>query len=153
MRMDFFGWSRYLRTLRGQRRKTPRAPYRRRVTPRVEPLEDRIVLTQVQVQFAPTSYSVMENAGHIDVRLVLNTPAPTAMSVHLATIDGSAHAPGDFTAFDDDVTFDAGTVSLTVPITIVNDSTVEPNEVFHLQLSDPKDDLLIGAANAADVTI
>jgi hypothetical protein len=153
MRMDFFGWSRYLRTLRGQRRKTPRAPYRRRVTPRVEPLEDRIVLTQVQVQFALTSYSVMENAGHIDVRLVLNTPAPTAMSVHLATIDGSAHAPGDFTAFDDDVTFDAGTVSLTVPITIVNDSTVEPNEVFHLQLSDPKDDLLIGAANAADVTI
>ncbi len=58
------------------------------------------------------------------------------LTVNAKTVDGTAKAPGDYTAVTQTATFAAGTkgpVSFTVPT--VADSVVEPNETFTLQVS------------------
>jgi hypothetical protein len=54
------------------------------------------------------------------------------------TTNGTAIAPGDFTAFTNKAfTITAGQTTKTVAVTIVRDANVEPNETFTITLSSP----------------
>ncbi|WP_177418925.1 Calx-beta domain-containing protein [endosymbiont of Lamellibrachia barhami] len=73
------------------------------------------------------------------------------VSVDYATTDGSATAPGDYTAISGTLTFLNGETSKTVTLTPIDDATWEPSEAFTLTLSNPVDASL-GLATAT-VTI
>ncbi|RDH88944.1 MAG: hypothetical protein DIZ79_13935, partial [endosymbiont of Lamellibrachia luymesi] len=73
------------------------------------------------------------------------------VTVDYATADGTAAAPGDYTALNGTLTFLNGELSKTLTLTPTSDTTWEPSEDFTLTLSSPVDATL-GLASAT-VTI
>jgi probable HAF family extracellular repeat protein len=65
----------------------------------------------------------------------LSTASDAPVSVGFATADGSARAPGDYTALAGSLTFAAGTTSKTVTIGVKGDRMREWQEVFYVNLS------------------
>ena len=65
----------------------------------------------------------------------LTNPVDAAVSVSFATSNGTAIAPGDYTATTQSVSFAAGQVSQTVNVPIVGDVVAEPNESFNVAIS------------------
>jgi hypothetical protein len=57
------------------------------------------------------------------------------VTVHYATADGTAVAPGDYTATSGDLTFLPGETTKTITVVINGDTTVEPDETFYVNLS------------------
>jgi hypothetical protein len=64
-------------------------------------------------------------------------PASGSVSVHWATADGTATAPGDYTAGSGDVTFPAGQLTRQVTVPVAGDTTLEGDETFTVRLSNP----------------
>jgi subtilisin family serine protease len=68
--------------------------------------------------------------------VTLQAPAPFEVSVNYQTIDGTASAPGDYTARPlTTLTFAPGQTSKTVTVAVVGDGAVEPNETFQVRLT------------------
>jgi hypothetical protein len=74
--------------------------------------------------------------------VTLSQPLSQTVTVQYATANGTATAPSDYTAKSGSLTFNPGQTSKTISVSVRGDRTVEPNEVFFLNLS-----------NAAGVTI
>jgi hypothetical protein len=68
--------------------------------------------------------------------LTLDRAADEEVSVRAFTQNGTAVAPGDFTAVDQMVTFPAGETVQTVTVQVKGDTTFEPDELFSLELAD-----------------
>ena len=60
------------------------------------------------IEFAAATYGVHENEGFILVTVKRNGRQSNAVTAHYATSDGTAHAPGDYTASSGQVAFAAG---------------------------------------------
>lgn len=73
--------------------------------------------------------------------VTLSAPSPWDVAVDYATVDGTATAPGDYTAQAGRLIFPAGTTERNVSILIGGDNEDEPDESFALELT--------GAVNAA----
>ncbi|MDE2781386.1 MAG: SwmB domain-containing protein, partial [Gemmatimonadota bacterium] len=74
---------------------------------------------------------VAENAGNAVLSVVLDRPAPAALSVIWSTQDGSATAPDDYTAHNgSSVTFAAGQDRRSISIRIVNDTVREDPDAW-----------------------
>ena len=67
----------------------------------------------------------------------LNPVSGRNVSATWTTVNGSAVAPGDFTAGSGNLTFPAGTTYKTVVVPITSDQTAEPEESFVLRLGAP----------------
>ena len=93
-------------------------------------------LPTVSVSDAPT---VTRPAAGSKVNAVftvsLSAASGQSVTVNYATADGSAIAPGDYTAKSAILTFAAGTVSKTVSVSVIGSSAVQPSEVFLLNMS------------------
>jgi Calx-beta domain len=76
-----------------------------------------------------------ETNGPLTFTVKLSKASGQDVSVHFATADGSAHAPGDYTATSGAVTIPAGSTSKTVAVQLREDTLDEPNETFTLNLS------------------
>ncbi len=90
--------------------------------------------------FAITDPTVTKPAsGTVNaVFTVTLTGATNATStVHFATADGTAHAPGDYIATSGTLTFSPGTTSENVTVAVNGNSTFNPNETFTVNLSNP----------------
>jgi large repetitive protein len=72
--------------------------------------------------------------------VTLSAASGQTVTVNYATANGTAVAPGDYTAGSGTVTFTAGSTSQTITIPVVGDNIDEVNETFVVNLS--------GAANA-----
>ncbi|MEO7804670.1 MAG: Calx-beta domain-containing protein, partial [Actinomycetota bacterium] len=85
--------------------------------------------------------SVIEGDSGTTIAQFTVTLAPTALletiTVHYATADGSARAPGDYAATSGDLTFLPGTSTQTFSVPVVGDVFAEPNEKFFVNLSNP----------------
>ena len=57
------------------------------------------------------------------------------MTVGYATADGTAHAGTDYTAESGTLTFSPGTISQTIDVPILPDTTAKPNLTFQVNLS------------------
>jgi uncharacterized protein len=70
--------------------------------------------------------------------VTLNQPAgPEGVSFNYATADGTATvADSDYIARSGTITFDEGQRELTLSVDVVGDETVEPDEVFYVNLSE-----------------
>jgi Calx-beta domain-containing protein len=70
--------------------------------------------------------------------LTLSAPLTTTASVRVNTANGTATAPGDYTAVSNlTVTFAAGETSKTVDVPIIDDTLIEGAETFTVNLSVP----------------
>lgn len=73
-------------------------------------------------------------------------------SVNYATANGTAVAPGDYTAKSGTVSFASGETTKTVGVVVKGDVAVEPNETFFLNLTAPTNATLIDAQGRATIT-
>jgi hypothetical protein len=78
--------------------------------------------------------------GNAGTKVLPFTVSLSAPSVHPVTVDyattaGSAHASSDFVMTQGTLTFAPGQVQAIAPVTILGDTTVEPNEHFTIGLS------------------
>jgi len=89
------------------------------------------------VRFAATSTSIDEAAGTVVLAVELSEVTIHDVTVDYTTVDGTAVAGGDYVAVSDTLTIPAGELSGVIPVTIIDDATVEGSEHFSVGLSAP----------------
>ena len=104
------------------------------------------------VQVAPVSYSVLESDRKATITFRRTAPTTQSMTIHYATVAGTAHAGSDFTAKSAIATIPAGATSTNVVVPVVDDSPAEPREAFTVKIDSPVGAVL-GTATTATVTI
>lgn len=72
----------------------------------------------------------------------------SSCTVNYATANGTAVAPGDYTANSNTLTFTSAQTTQTVSVTTINDATVESAEAFTMALSSPSSGATIGTGTA-----
>ena len=110
------------------------------------------------LQFSASTYSVAENAGTGTAVVTVTRTGGSfgVVGVTFATSNGTATAPGDYTAVTQTVGFANGdTAPKTISIPIINDTTAETpaNETVNLTLSNPTGGATLGSPNSAVLTI
>lgn len=91
--------------------------------------------------------AVIEGANSVFTVTKIGT-AGGSHSVDYATANGTAAAPGDFTASSGTLTFLASETSKTVTVVTVDDTDSEPAETFTMALSRPTGGATIGTGTA-----
>ncbi len=87
------------------------------------------------------------NSGNVDegdsgitnanFTVTLSQRSPLTVTVDYATADGSATAPTDYRSTSGTLSFAPGVVTRTITVPIIGDTTVEPDEDFAVNLSNP----------------
>src|SRR5207245_2947461 len=79
------------------------------------------------------------NSGTVNAVFTVRLSALSGqnVTVHYATADGTAIAPGDYAAANGDLTITAGQSSRTITVRVKGDTLNEPDESFLVILSDP----------------
>lgn len=91
------------------------------------------------VQISINDLSAAESAGTFVFTVSLNTPSTSTISVRFATANGTAKSGknADYSAANGTLSFSPGQTSKTVSVKVRNDTTVEANETFFVNLSSP----------------
>ena len=82
----------------------------------------------------------------------LSAPSSEQVSVNFMTADGTATAPGDYTAKAGTVTFAAGEPARTIAVPVKSDGVVEPEETFSVRLSGATNATIADAIGEARIT-
>jgi hypothetical protein len=101
------------------------------------------------VGFDPASYSLDETGGSVTLTLTRTAGADGAISVNVASGGGSASSGADYTAMNQTVNWaDGDSASKSVLLTVLDDSSDEPNETVSVSLSNTTGGATLGVANA-----
>ena len=76
-------------------------------------------------------------ATTLSVPVTLSVATTSPVTVDYATANGSATAGSDYTAANGTLTFRAGETEKAIPVSVVGDTSIEPNETFTVTLSNP----------------
>jgi len=106
-----------------------------------------------RVQFSALAYSVKENAGSAMITVTRTGGAASGVSIDYATSDGTARAGVDYTAASGTLTFDAGVMSQTFTVPIIDNAIADGNRSLALILSTPGGGAIVGARAKASLTI
>ena len=87
------------------------------------------------IAFSAASYTVNEGSGSASVMLALTPPSSTPVTATVSSANLQAHAPDDFVALRQSLVIAPGVESVTLPITIHDDPSIEGNEQFRVTLS------------------
>jgi hypothetical protein len=109
--------------------------------------------TDSVVQFTTNAVTVSETAGTVTLNVRRTGGVAGAATVGYATTNSTAVAASDYTAATGTVSFAAGETNKTVVITVLNDTTIETNEVFGVRLSGPTGEATVGATSTTDITL
>lgn len=96
--------------------------------------DDAVPAFSVEPLSIPEGQRGTSNATFI-VRL--SAPSGQSTTVRYATANGTAVAPGDYTARSGTLTFNAGVTTQLLTVAIVGDTVLEPDETFSILLSNP----------------
>jgi len=108
----------------------------------------------VKVQFGLPAYSVVENGVNATITVTLNAPSSQVVTVDYATSNGTATAGVDYTATSGTLTIPAGEPAEgTISVPIIDDATIEGDEMVNLTLSTPSANAEIGVQSTAVLTI
>jgi Tol biopolymer transport system component len=88
-------------------------------------------------QVSVADQSVLETSGSAGVLLTLDRPSTRQVTVTVATGGGTATPGSDYQPIAITWTFPQLSTSVTLPVTIINDTAQEPNETFGVTLTDP----------------
>ncbi|MGI8820780.1 MAG: beta strand repeat-containing protein [Chthoniobacterales bacterium] len=106
------------------------------------------------IQLSSATYSVNEGAGTLTVTATRTGGSDGAVGVTYATADGTAFAPGDYTAQMGTLAWvDGDAANKTITIPIVDDTLLEGNETFSVALTAPTGGATLGSPASAIVTI
>lgn len=108
---------------------------------------------QPRIEWSATNHFVEEQSGAATLTLLRSNNTNDIVSVAFATLDGTAHAPGDYTATNGTLLWgvgDSSPKSITVPL--VKDFEVEGARRFEVTLSGINGGVIYGGATA-NVTI
>jgi len=84
-----------------------------------------------------TDVTVDETAGVVNFVLTLSAPSGRTVSMSINTLDDTARAGVDYVALvNQAVTIPPGETTVTVPVTLINDTQQEGDERFYLVISD-----------------
>lgn len=87
------------------------------------------------VRALPVAVNEGDTPSSADDQVTLSSIAASPVSVDVATADGTATAPSDYTATAVSLTFAPGETTKTVSIPIVGDDTDEGDELLHVRLT------------------
>jgi hypothetical protein len=106
------------------------------------------------LQFTTSALKVFENVSTITFTVTRTAGSVGAVSANWATSNGSAVAPGDYTAASGTVSFGAGDLTpQTFTVTVNNDTLAEADETFNLTLTNPTNGATLGTNSVVNVTI
>jgi hypothetical protein len=91
---------------------------------------------------------VNEVEGTATVWFTMARPAPAPFTIDFATLDASAVAGQDYVATSGTLSFAAGDVVKSVTIPLLDDTTPEPLEWFHVELANPQGTATVGTSRA-----
>jgi parallel beta-helix repeat protein len=107
-----------------------------------------------RLQFSNPTYSVNENGGTVTITVTRTNGSDGTVGATYNTSNGSATAPADYTSTTGSISFINGdTAPKTFNVPIIDDTLVEGNETFNVNLSAPTGGATIGAQSSAVVTI
>jgi Calx-beta domain len=101
------------------------------------------------LDFSAQRYDVNEKAGQATITVRRTGGTAGMVSVDYATLDGTAHAPGDYTAASGTLTFAAGETTKTFAVPVAWDGLAEGDETVSIGLSNFASDDDPGAIKAA----
>jgi len=87
---------------------------------------------------AISSVTALESAGAFVFTVTLSSPSATSVSVRFATADATAKSRGksaDYSSVSGTLTFNPGETSKAIAVAVRNDTAVEPDETFVVNLS------------------
>ena len=117
-------------------------------------ITDNDVAAPGTLQLSAATYSVAENGGSATITVTRTGGSAGAVGVTVATSNGTATAPADYTAVSQTVSFAAGdTTNKTVSVPITNNAVSEPSETVNLNLSAPTGGATLGTPPSAVLTI
>ena len=105
-----------------------------------------------KVSLSPASKTVGEGAGKASLTVSLNNVSGKEVKVKYATAADTASSGSDYTAKSGTLTYAPGQEEKTISISILEDSTDEPDEAFTVDLSSPSNATL-GSTRSSTVTI
>ena len=105
------------------------------------------LIPPTSIEFDSATATVSEDGGTVTLTLTRSGNTANAINVDYTTADGTATAPGDYTANSNTLSFAAGVTTQTVVITINDDTDVEGDEDFSVTLSNPQ--LVSGSGTVA----
>ena len=109
-------------------------------------------VTVTQPQDLSNELSMVQVGGGMGVQVTLDQPSTLTTTVDFASQDVTAVAGEDYIATSGTLTFPPGTLSQSVPITILNDDFIESDQTFNVVLSNPTNSTRI-ADGVGTVTI
>jgi hypothetical protein len=115
-----------------------------------------IIDDEPYVEFRKSNYNVDEDGGPAVIEVRLSEPVNAPVTVAYAIGDGpspGARAGDDYTHTSGTLTFNPGNTSATFPISILNDTLGEDDELVNLTISNPSANVWLGSDNTATLTI
>ena len=104
------------------------------------------------VGFALASSAAGEGAGTAMISVSLTQASEKVVSVSYAAAAGGTASAADFMLAAGTLTFPPGATTLSIPVTIVNDITDEPNETIVVALSNPVNATLQAGSHTLTIT-
>ncbi|XP_055697182.1 sodium/calcium exchanger 1 isoform X3 [Phlebotomus papatasi] len=109
--------------------------------------------TVCKVYFEPGHYTVMENCGEFEVRVVRRGDLSCHITVDFETEDGSAEAGSDYVGKKGTLTFAPGVDEQRFSIEVIDDEVFEQDEHFYVRLSNVSEPAILSTPKVATVMI
>jgi hypothetical protein len=106
-----------------------------------------------ELAFDPASYSVVEDAGSVDITVVRTAGTIGTVSVDYSGIAQTATAGADYTDVNGTLVFENGEDSHSFTVKVIQDTDIEGDETVLLMLSNPTGGAVLGANSQAQLTI
>ncbi|EDW24705.1 GL24292 [Drosophila persimilis] len=106
-----------------------------------------------RVYFEPGHYTVMENCGEFEVRIVRRGDIHSYSTVEYETQDGTAIAGTDFIGKKGTLCFPPGVDEQRFKIEVIDDDIFEEDECFYIRLFNPSENVILSVPQIATVMI
>ncbi|MDR9399329.1 MAG: Calx-beta domain-containing protein [Salibacter sp.] len=90
-----------------------------------------------KLYFDSDTSSVNESTSSISIPVKLNTQSPAAVSVDYSVVGGTATSGSDYNLSSGTLNFSSGDTVENISVSIVNNTSYEPDETVEVQLSNP----------------
>lgn len=106
-----------------------------------------------RVYFEPGHYTVMENCGEFDVRVVRRGDLTSEITVDFETEDGSAEAGSDYVGRKGTLVFPPGVDEQRFKVEVIDDDVFEQDEHFYVRLLNASEPAILSTPKVATVMI
>lgn len=117
----------------------------------IDMLDEEVAITKIY--FQPGHYTVMEDCGEFELRVVRDGDLTRECTVDYETEDGSAEAGSDYVGKKGTLVFPPGVDEQRFQIEVIDDDVFEQDEHFYVKLINPSHDVTLATPSVATVMI